>query len=152
MQYNVLEEAETEFKLPVYGSYTFTDAEFRSTFKSDYYGNVQSGDQIPYIAPNQFAVGAGVEHDDYGKFLLRSYYVESMLTQPAPDTDITKAPTTDSYFVLDAHVESPDLGRGLRLYVDVTNILDNEYIVAWRPAGARPGAPRTALGGVKFTF
>ena len=152
VQYNVLEEAETEFKLPVYGSYTFTDAEFRSTFKSDYYGNVQSGDQIPYIAPNQFAVGAGVEHDDYGKFLLRSYYVESMLTQPAPDADITKAPTTDSYFVLDAHVESPDLGRGLRLYVDVTNILDNEYIVAWRPAGARPGAPRTALGGVKFTF
>jgi Fe(3+) dicitrate transport protein len=152
VQYNVLEEAKTEFKIPVYGSYTFTDAEFRSTFKSDYYGNVQSGDQIPYIAPNQFAVGAGVEHDNYGKFLLRSYYVESMLTQPAPNADITKAPSTDSYFVLDAHVESPDLGKGLRLYVDVTNILDNEYIVAWRPAGARPGAPRTALGGVKFTF
>lgn len=152
VQYNVLETAKTELKLPIYGSYTFTDAEFGSTFKSDYYGNVQKGDQIPYIAPNQFAVGAGVEHDKYGKFLLRSYYVESMLTQPAPDAGVSKAPSTDSYFVLDAHVESPDLHKGLRLYVDVTNILDNDYIVAWRPAGARPGAPRTALAGVKFTF
>jgi len=152
VQYNALEGVETEYQLPIYGSYTFTDAEFRSTFKSDYYGNVESGDKIPYIAPNQFAVGAGVEHERYGKFLLRSYFVQSMLTQPAPGADVDSGPKTDSYFVLDTHVESPDIHKGLRLYVDVTNILDNEYIVAWRPAGARPGGPRTVLGGVKFTF
>jgi Fe(3+) dicitrate transport protein len=152
IQYNVLETVKTEYRLPVYGTYTFTDAEFRSTFKSDYYGNVESGDKVPYIAPNQFAIGAGVEHDRYGKFLLRSYFVQSMLTQPAPGQDVDSGPSTDSYFVLDTHIESPDLHKGLRLYVDATNVLDNEYIVAWRPAGARPGAPRTVLGGVKFTF
>jgi Fe(3+) dicitrate transport protein len=146
------ESLETVFKLPVYATYTFTDAEFGSSFKSDQYGTVTKGDQIPYIAPNQFSVGAGVEHERYGKFLLRSYYVESMVTQPTPNSGVSRGPSTDSYFVLDAHIETPEIQKGTSLYVDITNILDQDYIVAWRPSGARPGAPRTALAGVKFTF
>jgi Fe(3+) dicitrate transport protein len=152
IRYDMAESLETVFKLPVYATYTFTDAEFGSSFKSDQYGTVTKGDQIPYIAPNQFSVGAGVEHERYGKFLLRSYYVESMVTQPTPNSGVSRGPSTDSYFVLDAHIETPEIQKGTSLYVDITNILDQDYIVAWRPSGARPGAPRTALAGVKFTF
>jgi Fe(3+) dicitrate transport protein len=151
MRYDIAELFETQYRFPVYATYTFTNAEFRSTFLSDQYGQVKSGDSIPYIPEHQFALGAGVEHDDYGKLLFRSYYVDSMKTQPSGPTDQT-APSTDSYYVVDMHVETPEIRKGLNLYLDITNVFDNEYIVAWRPSGARPGMPFTALGGVKFTF
>lgn len=151
MRYDLNEWIGSTFNYPVYATYTYTDAEFDSTFFSDQYGQVNDGDKIPYISPNQFAIGAGVEHQDYGKLLLRSYFVEAMYTDPSIGSDI-RGPQTDSYYVVDAHVESPDLGKGVRLYADVTNIFDNQYIVAWRPSGARPGAPLMALGGVKFAF
>lgn len=151
LRYDLNEWFGSTFNYPVYATYTYTDAEFDSTFFSDQYGQVNDGDKIPYISPNQFALGAGVEHQDYGKLLLRSYFVEAMYTEPSISSDV-RGPKTDSYYVVDAHVESPDLGKGVRIYADFTNLFDNQYIVAWRPAGARPGAPFTALGGIKFAF
>ena len=38
------------------------------------------------------------------------------------------------------------------LFASVQNLTDEEYNVAFRPAGARPGAPRTILAGVKLEF
>jgi Fe(3+) dicitrate transport protein len=149
VRYNMGELFQTSYRLPVYATYTYTNAEFRSTFKSDAYGDVQSGARIPYIAEHQFAVGAGIEHDKYGQLLFRSYFVDSMSTQPSSPT-ATSAPQTDSYFVVDMHVESPDIKKGVRLFLDATNLFDNEYIVSWRPSGARPGMPFTALAGIKF--
>ncbi len=151
LRYDLGELFDTQYRFPVYATYTFTDAEFRSTFTSESYGKVTSGDRIPYIAEHQFAVGVGVEHDRYGKLLFRSYFVDSMLTQPNVLGD-TVAPKTDAYYVVDMHVESPEIKRGVNLYLDVTNLFDNQYIVAWRPAGARPGMPLTVLGGIRFGF
>jgi Fe(3+) dicitrate transport protein len=151
LRYDVGELFDTQYRFPVYATYTFTDAEFRSTFTSESYGKVTSGDRIPYIAQHQFAVGAGVEHDSYGKLLFRSYFVDSMLTQPNPVGD-SVAPKTDAYYVVDMHVESPEIKKGVNLYLDVTNLFDNQYTVAWRPSGARPGMPVTVLGGVRFGF
>lgn len=151
LRYDLGELLDTAYRFPVYATYTYTNAEFRSTFTSDNYGKVVSGDRIPYIAEHQFALGAGVEHDRYGKFLVRSYFVDSMLTQPVSTTSAI-APKTDPHLVVDLHLESPEIKKGINLYLDVTNLFDNQYIVAWRPSGARPGMPLTALGGVKFAF
>jgi Fe(3+) dicitrate transport protein len=38
------------------------------------------------------------------------------------------------------------------LYVSLRNLFDRESIVARRPAGARPGLPRTIMGGLRFSF
>jgi Fe(3+) dicitrate transport protein len=146
VRYDLGELFATAWSLPVYGTYTYTDAEFRSTFASEQYGLVQNGDAIPYIAAHQFAVGAGVEHQRYGKYLLRSYFVDAMPTQPNSNGN---APETDPYFVVDAHLESPEIAKGVRLFGDVSNLFNSEYIVAARPAGARPGMPFTALAGIK---
>lgn len=151
LRYDLGELLNSAYRFPVYATYTHTNAEFRSTFTSDNYGKVVSGDRIPYIAEHQFALGAGVEHDRYGKFLVRSYFVDSMLTQPVSTTSTT-SPKTDAHLVVDLHLESPEIKKGVNLYLDVTNLFDNQYIVAWRPSGARPGMPLTALGGIKFAF
>ena len=149
IRYDIADLLETEYRLPVYGVYTFTNAEFRSTFTSDNYGKVVSGDRIPYIAEHQFAIGAGVEHDCYGKLLFRSYFTDAMRTQPS---SAGTAPKTDAAYVVDMHAESPEIRKGVTLYLDVTNLFDNHYIVAARPAGARPGMPLTALAGMKVLF
>ena len=40
--------------------------------------------------------------------------------------------------------------RGCAHFVSVQNISDEAYIVARRPAGVRPGLPRTFVAGLKF--
>ena len=44
------------------------------------------------------------------------------------------------------------LGAGMRLFGSVQNLTDEVYNVAFRPSGARPGAPRTFIAGVKMQF
>ena len=45
-----------------------------------------------------------------------------------------------------------DITGRTSLFATVTNLTDEEYNVAFRPAGARPGAPRSWLAGVKLAF
>jgi Fe(3+) dicitrate transport protein len=45
-----------------------------------------------------------------------------------------------------------DIVRGISAYATVQNVFDNIYNVAFSPAGARPGAPRLALAGMRARF
>jgi Fe(3+) dicitrate transport protein len=45
-----------------------------------------------------------------------------------------------------------DISERLRLFVSAENLGDETYNVALRPSGARPGAPRTVLAGIKLSF
>jgi Fe(3+) dicitrate transport protein len=45
-----------------------------------------------------------------------------------------------------------DLTEQVALFARVENLLDEDYLAARRPAGARPGRPQTALLGVNVTF
>ena len=45
-----------------------------------------------------------------------------------------------------------DMTDRTSLFASVTNLTDQDYNVAFRPAGARPGAPRSWLAGVRFAF
>jgi Fe(3+) dicitrate transport protein len=40
----------------------------------------------------------------------------------------------------------------VELFARIENLLDEEYLVSRRPAGARPGRPQTALMGVRVNF
>jgi Fe(3+) dicitrate transport protein len=59
--------------------------------------------------------------------------------------------TTDSHWIMDVAGDWT-LTDKLRLFARVENVLDEVYVVAWRPAGARPGRPRTALIGINASF
>src|SRR5690606_31362486 len=81
---------------------------------------------------------------------LSASYTDSMRVE-AGRGPTSPTGSTDSHWVLDLSGEV-ELTRGLRLFARVENLLDEDYIVAWRPAGARPGRPRTALVGFNARF
>ncbi|MCB0322514.1 MAG: TonB-dependent receptor [Bdellovibrionales bacterium] len=139
---------ELPVRLPAYVSYTYTQAQFDSSFDSTFFGEVQDGDDIPYIPDHQAAAGISVEHEAWGSLGIRSYYVNAMPIA-AGEANLAGGPKTDAHFIVDATAELA-ITEEASFFVDVLNVFDEEYVAARRPAGARPGLPLTALAGVKF--
>ena len=143
-------EYDMPVSIPVRASYTYTEAEFDSSFTSGLFGMVESGDRLPYIPEHQAFASVGARHERFGGIELKARYVDAMPTF-AGSADRASGSRTDNYVVFDASAEVP-LTKNAKFFVDVLNIFDNDYIVARRPAGARPGLPFTVLAGIKFAL
>lgn len=139
------------FSMPVSLVYTYTDAIFNSSFISTFedWGTVTVGDQLPYLANNQFTIMLGLE---YRKFSvnLSGRYMDEMRTSPGQG-EIPTNKKTDSYFVIDASANYA-MHKNISLFANATNLTDEVYIVARRPAGLRPGMPRAFNIGLKANF
>jgi len=137
--------------LPVRGAYTFTQSEFLSSFESadPLFGRVRQGDMLPYVPVHQGSAAVGIENAKAG-FNVGGSYVGEM-RERASQGEVAPGELTDSYFLLDASGQYK-LTRWLTLYVNARNLLDTAYIVARRPYGARPGAPRWVQAGAKVEF
>jgi Fe(3+) dicitrate transport protein len=143
------------FSMPLRATYTLTKSRFRNSFtaQDSFFGDVVAGDELPYIPQHQASGAVGVETKTWG-MNVSGTYVGSMREQAggSPDRPIPDdAPRTDSYFLLDASA-SYKVYRGITVYLNGRNLLDNAYIVARRPFGARPGAPRWVQAGMQITF
>ena len=104
-------------------------------------------DELPYLPKHQLFVGFGVESERLA-LDFSANYVSRMRTRagqgPLPD-----ARATNAHFVLNLAGEY-ELPLGMRVFANVQNLTDLSYVVARRPAGARPGLPRTVMVGVRF--
>jgi len=136
------------YRFPVTFAYTYTSAEFQSNFESDFdpWGTVRSGDELPYIANHQFHAGVGLGRGPWVGRIFATY-VGEMRTE-AGSGSIPAGSGTDSYTTLDLSAEYATARFGT-VFAGVQNLTDEEYIVARRPAGARPGLSRTFLAGVR---
>ncbi len=136
------------WSLPVRFAYTFTDAQFNNNFVSEFegWGSVEEGDELPYLAKQQLALSVGVERGPVSVNLAGSY-VSAMRTE-AGQGDIHENSGTDARFVLDASTDW-EFRSGLSMFGRVHNLMDVTYVVARRPAGLRPGLPRTIAVGVR---
>lgn len=136
---------------PVSLDYTFTDGEFRNSFDSDYepWGSVDVGDELPYLPRHQVHAAVGLRRGSWAADL-EAVYQDRMRTE-AGDGPIRPDRGTDSYLVVNLSGDYR-LQSGLQLFAGVQNLTDREYVVARRPAGARPGLPRTFTGGVRLDF
>jgi len=136
--------------LPIRITYTFTDAEFRTSFDSGFepWGSVEIGEKLPYIAPHQLLLAAGLVHSRwYANVDVR---VQSAMRTVAGQGRIPVGEGTDSYAVLGLQAEYELTRRlGWSVFVAVENLTDAAYIVARRPAGPRPGLPRTVSLGIR---
>lgn len=150
LHYDVAESADLALRLPLHLAYTFTRAEFETGFESEFepWGTVEAGDELPYVPAHQLHLGFGVEAGPWSLRLATSH-VDEMRTE-AGNGPIPGGSGTDAFTVWNASGEFR-LETGGTLFVGVQNLSDESYVVARRPAGARPGLPRTLLAGIRVS-
>lgn len=128
-----------------------TEAEFRSAFESGFepWGDVEIGDELPYIPEHQLRATAGLKRDAWGINLAANYLgrMRSVASQGSfePDSSI------DSHVVLD-FMARWNWSDSVSTYLKVDNLLDETYIASRRPAGVRPGLERAAYLGLTLTL
>ncbi|MBT8137141.1 MAG: TonB-dependent receptor [Gammaproteobacteria bacterium] len=144
------EVAGTALRLPLRLAYTWTaTAEFDSGFDSgfDPWGEVAAGDELPYVPQHQAQIAADLKGANWRAGLNVSY-VDAARTM-AGQGPIPAGQGTDSRWTVDLS-GSYRLSASFELYGRIDNLLDEDYLVARRPAGLRPGKPRSAVIGFRF--
>jgi len=139
-----------EVDVPLGLQYTWTsEAEFDNAFDSSFepWGNVDVGDELPYIPEHQLRATTGLATEQWRVSLAASYISE--LRDKAGQGSVEAGESIDSHVVWDL-LASWQFSARLSSYVKVDNLLDESYVAARRPAGLRPGLPRTAYLGVTF--
>lgn len=138
-------------RLPLSLAYTFTEATFSSGFDSEFepWGSVSDGDHLPYVPAHQLAATLRAERAR-GSLSVSARYGSAMRTV-AGQGAIPNAERIPSHLTWDAAVDAR-LTPHLTAFASLRNVTDEAYIVARRPAGLRPGLPRTVLFGIKTTF
>jgi Fe(3+) dicitrate transport protein len=137
--------------MPVSLAYTYSRGEFRSDFDSEdpIYGMVERGDELPYLPRQQLGGSVGIEVGRVSGFTALQYVAR--MRESAGSEPLAETVATDTQLTL-------DLGAALRitdfaeLYADVRNLFEAQNVVARRPYGARPNAPRWFHAGVKLTL
>ena len=129
--------------LPLSLSYTYIDTEFDTSFESEFFGDVEKGDPIPYIPEHQLRVSMGLEKTDWA-VNLSGKYVDEVCVQASCGA----FQKTDSSFTVDL-AGSYRLNKNILLVARVENLTDQEDLVARQPYGARPNKPRTAMLGLR---
>ena len=134
--------------VPVRLAYTLTDARFQTAFESEFdpWGTVAVGDELPYQARHRLFVRAGLERAGWTASL--SANAVSEMRAVAGQGEVAPGDRIEPHVVLDAVLEAP-LSGALTLTGRVVNLTDQAYVVARRPAGVRPGLPRTATLGLR---
>jgi len=137
------------FSLPLTMTYTFTDAEFQNTFDSNVgiWGEVASGDEVPYISRHQFNAGLSFIAEKFEAHANARYRGEFRTL--AGTGDIPSNEKVGSNFILDISAKY-HLTNNFSLTTNVINMLDTEYEVSRVPAGLRPGHPFGIYGGFEF--
>jgi len=138
-------------RVPFQASYTWTRTEFLNSFESDYepWGDVEAGDEFPYVPRQQAAIGVGLVQRDFS-VQADVVYFHALRTQ-AGQGPIPASQATDSATLLELTV-GYSIRPGLRVYAQGRNLTDEAYVAARQPAGARPGLDRALLAGVRFDF
>lgn len=140
VNYNLLHYAKLKFSIPLGFSFTYTDAEFQTSFDSaeDIFGVVNKGDDVPYITPSQFNASIGLEHERFN-ITLSAKYSDSFRTLAGSET-IPSNQRVSGHTVVDL-ASSYHINKHISFKTTIINLLDEYFVVARRPAGLRPGHP-----------
>lgn len=135
-------------EVPLQVQYTWTtQAEFQSGFESDFdpWGDVEPGDELPYIPEHQLRASAGLKSESWGVDLSAAYV--GRMRSTAGQGPFGPSESVDAHVVWD-FVARWRFADNLSTYVKVDNLFDEVYVASRRPAGLRPGLERTAYVGV----
>jgi Fe(3+) dicitrate transport protein len=113
------------------------------------WGTVTKGDELPYLPKHQASASIGVEAPRW-RADLGLVSAGAMRTR-AGSGPIDPAASTDAFTVLSLSGEY-SVTRTARVFASIQNLTDETYITSRRPAGARPGLPRTLMAGMKLNL
>ncbi|MDA8572523.1 TonB-dependent receptor [Flavobacteriaceae bacterium] len=150
LNYDLMEKNST-FSMPITFGYTLTDATFENNFGSDedLWGEVENGDELPYIAKHQFNASISLEHSKF-ELHLNSRQNGAFRTTAGTET-INETNGIASNFIVDFSGKY-HIKNNLSITGMVINMLDHTYAVSKVPAGFRPGHPFGIYGGIEFRF
>ncbi len=137
--------------VPVGFVYTYTSGRFLTSFASnfpDWAPEVTVGDELPYLPEHQAGISGGLSGSRWSAFLNLAY-VDAMRSSPGQGA-IPPGEGTDANLVVDLSL-GYRLKERLALRLRAMNLLDEVYVVARRPAGARPGRPRGLMIGLDWS-
>lgn len=149
-RYRFVEAGGSRLSIPLSFNLTWTPtADFDNSFVSGFepWGDVQAGDRMPYVPTLQTQVGAGLERGRWTAMLQANYQGKTRTV--AGRGAIPADESTDNRIVLDLAMRW-QLNSRWTLTGRVENLLDEVYNVARRPAGMRPGMPRTVALGFRY--
>lgn len=137
--------------IPLSLVYTYSHGEFQTNFASSFgpWGTVTAGDELPYLPEHQLTLNAGLEGDRWRANLSLNYISEARAA--AGQGAIPAGELVDDRVLVDLAGEF-DVTENAALFATATNLTEETYNVAFAPAGARPGAPRIVMGGLKLRF
>jgi len=136
--------------VPLSLQYTLTtEYEFENGFESSFdpWGNVEAGDELPYIPEQQLRAMTGIVGERW-RVNVGASYVDDMRTV-AGQGPVAPAGRIGSHVVWD-FLASWEFSESFSTYLKVDNLFDETYVAAKRPAGMRPGLPRTAYLGLTY--
>ncbi|CAN5223946.1 TonB-dependent receptor [soil metagenome] len=138
-----------QWSLPFHLAYTYTDAEFRTSFDSEFesWGSVEAGDELPYLPEHQLSASLGLKRASW-TVRAAANHIAAMRTM-AGSGPIPAGQGTDTVTVWSLVGEWAAEPWGT-VFAGVQNLTDEAHVVARRPAGARPGLPRTLQAGVRI--
>ncbi|MFQ6675701.1 MAG: TonB-dependent receptor family protein, partial [Fidelibacterota bacterium] len=148
----VLTETRTDVgrrvEIPVSFSYTYTRGEFKTSFQSDYgpWGTVKAGYQLPYLPGHQLYLNVGMELSRWTTSFGARY--TGAMRSRAGRGEVSRRERIDGHLVLDISSRY-SINGSVRMVFNVLNATNRTYIAARRPAGVRPGLPRTVLAGIQ---
>ena len=133
---------------PISVNYTSTDATFKNSSESDYFGLVAAGDDLPYIPDTQSSIIAGFITDNGLSGSARLVNVGSSCSIAACGI----YNKIDSYSFLDLSIRKA-INSSMDVYVILENTLDDEDLISRAPSeGARSQKPRTMKVGFSYDF
>jgi len=137
--------------VPVKVAYTYSQSEFQNEFDSTFsqWGSVEVGDELPYLPEHQLSIEAGVQGENWQTSLLFKYLTE--MSEAAGSNTELEGLMTDELLQIDFSAWY-QINDQFKVYGKLDNVTDEEVIVSRRPFGARPGKPRQAIVGVKYSF
>ena len=133
---------------PISVNYTSTDATFKNSSESDYFGLVAAGDDLPYIPDTQSSIIAGFITDNGLSGSARLVNVGSSCSIAACGI----YNKIDSHSYLDLSIRKA-INSSMDVYVILENTLDDEDLISRAPSeGARSQKPRTMKVGFSYDF
>ena len=150
------------FKNPWWLAFTYTDAVLADDTNIDDSGNIfvdgKKGNKVPYIPEFQLSCGTGIEIGKFGADLTFMFVDETYTTafNTSDQLDALGKPDarhgkTDARFIVNGSAWYQVAGPA-KIFINLHNIFDEEYVASRHPYGPRPGQPFTAMIGLETTF